>query len=47
MPLPEAIIDFRLYAVSIDASKDLMVSSGRSHRYRVGFDRSGSSEIIQ
>ena len=33
----------RLYDPSIAASKDRMVSSGRSIRGRVGFDRSGSA----
>lgn len=33
----------RLYEPSIAASKDRMVSSGRSIRGRVGLDRSGSA----
>jgi hypothetical protein len=28
------------------ASKERMVSSGRSHRLRVGFERSGSAELF-
>lgn len=32
-----------LYSLSIADSKDLMVSSGRSQRERVGFERSGSA----
>ena len=35
--------DLRLYPPSMDASKDRMVSNGRSRRGRVGFDRSGSA----
>lgn len=42
--LVPALIDARrLYDPSIAASKDRIVSSGRSNRGRVGFDRSGSA----
>lgn len=43
-PLVPALNDVRrVYVPSIAASKDRMVSSGRSRRGRVGFDRSGSA----
>ena len=41
--LPVRETGLRLYDPSIAASKDLIVSSGRSSRGRVGLDRSGSA----
>ena len=36
----------RLYSPSIEASKERIVSSGRSHRERVGLERSGSAACL-
>lgn len=42
--VPGRSMDCRvLYSASIAASKDLIVSRGRSQRGRVGFERSGSA----
>lgn len=41
--VPALYVARRLYEPSIAASKDRMVSSGRSSRGRVGLDRSGSA----
>lgn len=41
--LPDLVADLRLYPPSIAFSNERMVSSGRSQRGRVGFERSGSA----
>jgi len=39
-------MDLRLYSPSIAASKERIVSRGRSQRLRVGFERSGSTANV-
>jgi hypothetical protein len=43
---PRITMDLRLYSVSMAASKERIVSSGRSQRLRVGLERSGSTVSV-